>query len=232
MISTIVHSMEPVFLVGGGKHRAAALKRGAAVTRRFVAADSGADWLVGAGVFPEHVIGDLDSVRPETLVALGEDRTTRVEEQDSTDFEKCLARIAAPLVLGAGFIGGRADHELAAYHGLARFAHRPTVLIGPDDAICLAPPRLEIDLSLGSRFSLFPLARLRARSRGLRWDVDEVRFAPGEQIGTSNLVTGPVRLEADSPRLLVIVPVAALEMLCTALLEAVPWPEPHSAAAG
>lgn len=232
MKSPIVCETEPVLLVGGGKHRDSALERAAALTGRVVAADSGADWLLAAGIVPERVIGDLDSVSAGTLETLGEARITRVIEQDSTDFEKCLARIKAPLVLGAGFIGGRADHELAAYHGLARFAHRRTILIGPDDAICLAPPRMEIDLPRGSRFSLFPLARMRARSRGLRWDVDAVRFAPGEKIGTSNEVTGPVRLETEVPRLLIIVPVAALEALCAALREAPGWPEAHSVAAG
>jgi thiamine pyrophosphokinase len=45
-------------------------------------------------------------------------------EQDTTDFEKCLYSVAAPLLLGVGFLGGRADHHLAAMNVLVRYADR------------------------------------------------------------------------------------------------------------
>jgi thiamine pyrophosphokinase len=145
------------------------------------------------------------------------ERLYRIAEQDSTDFDKCLRSIRAPLILGVGFTGARIDHELAACSALVAPGHPPCILIGPVDICFAAPPELSLDLAPGTRLSLFPLAVLRGRSTGLRWPIDAVPFAPSGPIGTSNEVTGPVRLAFDAPGMLVILPVAALAATMTAL---------------
>ena len=167
-------------------------------------------WRCVAGILPVAVIGDFDSISAEARRAVPADRLHPIAEQDSTDFEKCLARIAAPMVIGVGFGGGRLDHQLAALHGLARFAAQPCVLLGRRDLVFLAPPELRLDLAKGMRFSLFPMAEVRARSNGLRWALDGIGFAPGARIGTSNQVSGPVRIACDRPAMLIILPAAAL----------------------
>ena len=77
---------------------------------------------------------------------------------------------------------------------------------------------LELTLPVGSRFSLYPLGPVTGRSRGLRWPIDGLLLEPWGMIGTSNEVSGPVRLEVDQPRLLVILPrraaAAAVSGLC------------------
>ncbi len=221
----IVHDSEPVLLVGGGKHRKQGFEQGRPFARKIVAADSGADWLVKHNITPDMVIGDFDSISPAVRTKLGPSRALLVNEQDTTDFEKCLSRIIAPLVIGVGFVGGRVDHQLASYHGLLRHAGTRCLLIGPQDVTFLAPPSLALDLPVGSRFSLFPMGPVRARSKGLVWPVDEVAFAPGGQIGTSNEVSGPVTLSCDAPALLVILPLQALDSVVAALRGAgAPWP--------
>ena len=206
----IVHSLEPVLLVGGGKHRKMAFEHARSFVGKIVAADSGADWLVKHNIMPDRGIGDFDSISPAVQARLGPSRAFLVNEQDTTDFEKCLSRIEAPLVVGIGFAGGRVDHQLASYHGLMRHTRKRCILIGPQDLAFLAPPKLEIDLPEGTRFSLFPLGPVRARSKGLAWPVDAVDFAPGREIGTSNEVSGPVELTCNAPAMLVILPVSAL----------------------
>ena len=37
----------------------------------------------------------------------------RIAEQETTDFDKVLRSVAAPLAIAVGFSGGRLDHELA-----------------------------------------------------------------------------------------------------------------------
>ncbi|WP_439109326.1 thiamine diphosphokinase [Lentibacter sp.] len=221
----IVHVSDPVLLVGGGKHRKRGLAACAGRYGALVAADSGADWLLGQGLMPDKVIGDLDSVSPEALTTLGLERVVRVKEQSSTDFEKCLTRIEAPLVLGVGFLGGRLDHELAALHTLVSYPERRCVLIGGQDIVFLAPPKLALDLAAGTRVSLFPFGAVTARATGLQWPLEGLRFDPARLIGTSNTALGPVQLEVDAPDMLVILPRSLLPRCLAALAgDGVGWP--------
>ena len=225
MKTAIVHDQEPVLLVGGGKKRKAGLEAARGFYRRVIAADSGADWLMAQGHEPDMVIGDLDSISPESLGRLWPDRAHRVAEQNSTDFVKCLTRIEAPLVLGVGFLGGRIDHELAAFHALAAYPERRCILIGGEDIAFLAPPVMRLELLAGTRVSLFPLGPVRSQSEGLRWPVDEVSFDPLSRIGTSNEALGPVDLSVDGPAMLVILPRSELTAAVAQLLQsAAVWP--------
>ena len=85
-----------------------------------VAADSGADWLMAVGRTPDALIGDLDSVSSQTRVAIPADHVHHIAEQDSTDFDKAIRAVAAPMIVGIGFLGGQVDHLLAAMPVLAR----------------------------------------------------------------------------------------------------------------
>ena len=182
-----------------------------------VAADGGARALLEAGRAPDAVIGDLDSLEPEARARIPEARVHRIAEQDSTDFEKCLARIDAPFVLAAGFLGGRADHALAALSVLARGVGPRCVLVSETDALCHAPARLDLDLPAGTRVSLFPMAPAAGASEGLRWPIEGIAFAPAGRVGTSNEALGPTRLAFDGPGMLVIVPRAHLGALVAGL---------------
>lgn len=190
-----------------------------------VAADSGADVLHAAGVMPDAVIGDLDSVAAATLAALPEDIVHHIAEQDSTDFDKCLRNLETPLVIGLGFLGARVDHDLAALTVLARRAEQRCVLVGAEDLMLLCPPELALDLPAGCRVSLFPLGAVTGRSEGLRWPIDGLEFAPALRGGTSNEATGRVHLWMDAPRMLLILPRSAWGPVQAALAaQSASWP--------
>ena len=164
----------------------------------------------------------MDSITDQAAAALAS-VLHRVPEQETTDFDKALRHIAAPLVIAVGVTGGRFDHELAVLHSLLRHPDRCCIVLGPDSLLFLCPPVLEVTLPPGTLFSLFPLAPVRCTSTGLRWPTDHLRFAPGQVIGTSNevagpRVAGPVRLQADAPAMLVILPASVLSPVVTALL--------------
>jgi thiamine pyrophosphokinase len=213
----IVDSSEPVTLLGAGDVTSTGLKAALSLAPILVAADGAAGRALAWGHLPAAVIGDLDSLDGADRAKIPEERLFRIAEQDSTDFDKCLRSMRAPLILGVGFTGARIDHELAAYSALVAPGRSPCILIGPVDICFAAPPSLRLDLAPGTRLSLFPLAVLRGRSRGLRWPIDAVPFAPAGPIGTSNEVTGPVTLGFDAPGMLVILPVAALAAAMAAL---------------
>ncbi|MEC8195182.1 MAG: thiamine pyrophosphokinase, partial [Pseudomonadota bacterium] len=119
------------------------------------------------------------------------------------------------------------DHELAVHNALVRYPNRRCVLIGETDVLCVAPPKLTLDVAAGTRVSLFPMRAVTGRSEGLKWPIDGLDFAPDGMIGTSNAATGPVTLEMDGPGMLLILPKALLSELVKTLL-ATPegWPVP------
>lgn len=222
----LLHSARGVTLLGGGALGAADLGLALRLAPDLVAADGAAAAALAAGLVPQAVIGDLDSLDPASAARLPPGRVHRIAEQSSTDFDKCLRSIRAPLILGVGFMGARLDHELAALNTLARRPWQRCLLLGPADLCFHAPPALALDLPRGTRLSLFPVARLGVRGSGLAWPVGGLAFAPDGRIGTSNAVSGPVRLRFERPGMLVMLPRAHLETGAAALLGSTPWPEP------
>lgn len=209
MKQAIVDSLDGITLVGGGPVTARQLARATAFAPRIVGADGGADRLLRLGHRPEAVIGDMDSISAASKLALA-DRLFPVPEQASTDFDKCLRLIRAPFILGLGFAGARIDHGLAVLSGLVRAPEQRCLILGPRDVTFLCPPDLTLDLPRRTRLSLFPMGAVRGESQGLRWPIAGLDFLPDGQIGTSNEVTGPVRLRFDAPKMLVILPVRYL----------------------
>lgn len=202
-----------------------ALQRVLALTSCAVAADSGAGPLLDHGIRPEAVIGDFDSITDAHRGAIPEQALHPVAEQDSTDFEKCISRIDAPLIVGAGFSGARVDHQMAVCNVLVRWPARRCALLGSDDVIFLAPPHMALDLPPGCRVSLFPMGVVEGRSSGLNWPIDGLVMTPDGQIGTSNMATGAMELNVTAPKMLVILPADHLEAVVAMLLEnAARWP--------
>ncbi|MEM8842990.1 MAG: thiamine diphosphokinase [Pseudomonadota bacterium] len=166
---------------------------------------------------PDWVIGDFDSLPHSARQQIPASRRIEIAEQDTTDFEKCLTSVNAPLILAVGFTGARIDHQLAVFNALVRHPDRNCIVVGPEDVIFAAPTSLMLDCPPAMRVSLFALREMRAMSTGLRWPIDEVRFAGDGELGTSNEAMGPVVLEVDGPGMLVLLPRSALDLVIDAL---------------
>lgn len=202
-MTPVLTSATGVTLIGGGEVAAEDLARALALAPVVAAADSGADRALAAGIVPQAVIGDLDSISDAGRAAIPPGGLHRIAEQETTDFEKCLARIAAPFIVAVGFSGPRADHLLACLTTLVRL-RRPCLLLGGEDAIFAAPPTLRLDLPPGTRLSLCPLGPVTGTSRGLRWAIDGLTLDPAHRVGTSNATTGPVKLALDGPCIVIL----------------------------
>jgi thiamine pyrophosphokinase len=211
----VLRSSSAVTLVGGAGCRAEDLAAALRVAPRIVAVDSGAAAVLGAGLQPELVVGDMDSLDPALRRQLGA-RVREIGEQETTDFDKALRAVEAPLIVGVGFLGARLDHELAAMTVLARSSRR-CVLVAPHDVVFAARGDVSLDLAPGTRVSLFPMAAVTGWSEGLVWPIEGLEFRPDGRIGTSNEATGPVRMRLDGPGMLVILPRDALGAVLAAL---------------
>ncbi|MEL7277525.1 MAG: thiamine diphosphokinase [Pseudomonadota bacterium] len=208
---------DTILLAGGGALSARTVALLGQFGSHWVAADSGADSLAAFDILPDRIIGDLDSISDPQVWRSRGVPVEHVAEQDSTDFEKCLARVDAPLILAAGFLGKRLDHTLAALTALVQ-REGAVILVGENDIAVHCPPRLALALEAGTRLSLYPLRPVRGlTSRGLRWRIDGLALAPDGRIGTSNAALGPVEIALDGPGMVLILPVEALSALVAAL---------------
>lgn len=221
MDPVIVNASDAITLVAGGPFTPEDLRLAMDHAPIVVALDGGANAAVRQGVLPVAVIGDFDSITAETRETLGKNRLFPITEQETTDFDKALRSIRAPLILVVGGLGGRVDHELAVFSGLLRHqaaGGAACVLIGEEDLVFAAPPKLTLHLPEGERLSLFPLAEVAGQGTGLRWPIDGLVLAPWGRIGTSNAVAGPeVTLHFDRPGILVILPRRNLTAVIAAL---------------
>jgi thiamine pyrophosphokinase len=204
-----------VTLVGGAPASVREIEISLTFAPRLVAVDGGADTLLAAGLGPELVVGDMDSLSGAARAAFG-DRLHEISEQDSTDFAKALRTCPAPFAIGVGFVGARVDHFLACLTEMAR-GDATVVLLGPEDCVCIAPPHATFELARGARVSLWPLTRARGRSEGLRWPIDGLVLDPVGRAGTSNEATGPVTLAIDEGQVALILPAAEIGRLIEGL---------------
>jgi thiamine pyrophosphokinase len=210
-------------IVGGGTVDLDLLRELYVGGARLVGADGGADVIVRAGLMPEAIVGDMDSLNnPEGWLA--RTRLIRISEQNTTDFEKALYSSRATVTVALGMTGKRFDHTLAALDSVTRHApHRNIILVDEEDAALALTGPFDFEVGEGERVSIYPLAPVRfKRSFGLKYPLDGLKLAPGERIGTSNEATsGLFRIEPDGSRApwLLIVRRGHLLRLVAALIE-------------
>lgn len=227
MNNKIVNKLHPVTLVGGGAIGEDDLDAALTLAPTCIAADSGADAVLEAGIELTAVIGDMDSISAAALARIPPSLQYKIAEQDSTDFDKALRHLSAPLVIAVGFTGRRIDHQLAAMHTLVMRPDAPCLMLGAEDVIFLCPRRFQLPMPAGTRVSLFPMGQVKGRSTGLEWPIDGLDFAPDGISGTSNRATGDLHLEVDAPAMLCILPrlfMAAVAESLVALPAHARWP--------
>ena len=214
----LVDRSHGVTLVGGGVLGAGDLDAALARAPGLVAVDGGARTALAAGHAPDAVIGDMDSIDAATAARIPTSCLHKITEQESTDFDKALRHVRAPLTIAVGFSGARVDHELAAYHTLIRWPGKRCVMLAGSDLVFAAPPELALDVPVGTRVSLFPMSAVTGRSEGLVWPIDGLDFHPATRIGTSNAASAArQRLRFDGPGMLVILPRSMLDRAIAAL---------------
>jgi len=200
---------EPMILlvIGGDPALAVRLPHRVPPGSVVVAADSGLDQLVAAGIAAHHVVGDLDSVSAEALQAAvdaGAEVHRHPADKDATDIELAL-RLAvhhlAPahglrrlLVVGAG--GGRLDHLLADVFVLTGPALAPldvTARLGTATVTVVRPGAgRTIGGTPGEQVSILPAHGSAAgvTTTGLRWALLDADLVPGTTRAVSNELLG------------------------------------------
>jgi thiamine pyrophosphokinase len=178
-----------------------------------VAADSGLIAAEKAGVKPDWILGDMDSLDDlKRLETYPPQRIIRYpQDKDYTDTELALALLwekgcEETWLIGGG--GGRTDH-LFAIRSLFERKHPPHRWFTGGEAIyCLRDTQeLTLTASPGALVSLFPLGDgpWNAVSRGLKWPLDGLSWNRGF-FGVSNVaLEGVFSIVSKGGRFLVMV---------------------------
>lgn len=212
---------KPVIVLGGGAFDVRLLSQLVEKGHPLIAADGAADTARAAGIEVSAIIGDFDSIADPDVFS-NDVTKLHLREQETTDFEKCLYSVDAPLFICFGMLGKRFDHSLAAIHAISRFGVKKNIVLVDQTDISLGVAgNFSIDLPIGERFSVFPLRDVHfERSTGLLYPLDDLCLRIGARIGTSNQVSQvPVEIKVkqqstDEPYL-VILPLPHLEKLIT-----------------
>lgn len=202
-------------IVTGGEHPSRKFLRFlASGSDLLIAADSGFDTAHGAGLVPDYVVGDFDSIKDPSLIdAVSGDRVVEYPaDKDDTDTEIAL-RLAFSkgsnhvAIAGAG--GGRLDHLFAMLSLFKRKEHPHEWHTRRESLYFLDARRSgRFEMPLGSIVSVFPLSDECSgmSSRGLKWPLEGLGWGKG-QFGISNRSVAPaVSVSAGSSSLAVIVP--------------------------
>ncbi len=185
-------SRSGLLVIGGTGPSPARLAECARSAGFVVAADSGLDSCHAAGVVPDLVVGDMDSLSdPALLSAFPADRVLLFpRDKDETDTEiglRILHERGRGDVTIAGGAGGRMDHLL----GVAGLFERETPpvrwITGSEDLLLVSGEAVFSGWS-GSTVSVFPVGDRAAElhSEGLKWPLDGLELRRG-YCGISNV---------------------------------------------
>jgi len=206
--------VEALIITGGEVPDAAFLLKLSDSADIVIAADSGLDAARGAGIVPDIIVGDFDSIRDrESLLVYEKEHIFKYSvEKDATDTEialaKALERGASRIVLAGGG-GGRLDHLIGLVN-LFRRKSSPDVWHTAAESVyrLRAGENSAFAANEGTLVSVFPILESSSGmySKGLRWPLEGLVWHPGE-FGLSNIATGPgIEIHAGSTDLLVILP--------------------------
>jgi len=186
-----------MILLGGSPPPEERVRAEAARSRALVCANGGYKVAMSAGLSPDLVVGDLDSLPPWAQEKLPEGAVHRDPNQDDNDLEKAVRQAfrrwgpeAELVLLGAGADHGRVDHAIANLGVLVAEPHRRIQQVeGAGRLVALRSGKLAIEDAVGVTVSVLPWSLHGAviSEVGLHFPLDEELLKLGGR-GLSNEV--------------------------------------------
>jgi thiamine pyrophosphokinase len=207
----VVDSMaRGLLVIGGSGPSPGILRECVRGSRLVIAADSGLDRCIAAGITPDLVVGDMDSLSDRALLEpFFPDKVIAFpHEKDETDTEigvRLLFEKGCRAITIAGGGGGRIDHLL----GVAALFERdpaPSRWVTDREDLRLVNGEAIFSGWLGRTVSVFPLGERAAQmhSEGLQWPLDGLEFRRGFAGISNKAVADQVCISVGIGKLLVI----------------------------
>lgn len=167
------------------------LQAEAAKAQLLIAADGGADTALNAGLMPDVVIGDLDSVSTQAKRKLSCAQWIFVDNQNNTDLEKALdylLSLRCKCCTLIGFSSGRMDFTLGNLLATSRYVNKMELcVIGNGWKIYPIHKRKTFETRPGARVSLLPISRCHGVSlQGLKYPLQQASLTLGTTRTLSN----------------------------------------------
>lgn len=208
--------MRAVVFVNGEVHDYAALAGWLRPGDYLIGADGGTRHILALGLHPAAVVGDLDSLEPETvaeLAAQGVEIERHPVAKDQTDLELAIERglaAGASEVLLLGALGGRLDQTLANLLILAQRRWPAPLRLAEGDQLAQVlrgGESLAVPAAPGSMVSAIPLsaAVTGITYTGLEYPLVDATLTLGSTRGVSNVVAAtPATITVKEGVLLVV----------------------------
>lgn len=201
-----------VILANGTPPTAETLQRVLERSALFLCADGGANAARALGARPAAIVGDFDSITPETAAHYADVPQIKDKDQDRTDTEKAIVyalsqdKFEEITLLGAGC--GRLDHELG-HIGLLRKYHGRAKIVMEEERsrAYLAGGDVKLDCPPGTTVSFFAVGSPveGVTTSNLRYPLQNRTLELGVQDSVSNVVDGtPAWIRFKRGNLLVI----------------------------
>lgn len=187
-------------------------------SKLIVSADSGAEHARKLGLQVNTIIGDLDSISPETLRFFEDQKNPRcviiqVPEQEHNDFEKALNYLSERwngAVRILGMTDGRTDHTLSNLSVMLRYSDKFSSIEAFDGEfihsfLTTKHNHRSIECPIGTTISLMPYGEaIGVTTENLRYPLSKETLRLGEREGLSNISTAsPVSISIESGALLI-----------------------------
>jgi thiamine pyrophosphokinase len=157
-----------------------------------IAADSGAANLVGIGIIPDYVIGDLDSIDSQLLNEL--DKYAKViyyAEQETNDFEKAVnyaieSKFEEILVLGIN--GGDYEHALNNWSVFKKCSRKSNLTIYDKGRYAISVlENIKFQARKNELISIIPQPFARLKTNGLKYKLNDEVLELGFREGARNV---------------------------------------------
>ena len=174
------------------------------------AADSGLDAAIAAGIRPDGIVGDMDSISDKTLLDRFPSNSVDIYpcDKDDSDTEIGIAWLRTRgchhlTIIGGG--EGRLDHTLA-LASLFGGAEPPSIWYTAREKIQSIEGTVEVQGEAGSPISFCTTGTgpWNSSSRGLRWELDDVVWKLGMVSLSNRLTADRAVIEVNQGRLLMI----------------------------
>jgi thiamine pyrophosphokinase len=157
-----------------------------------IAADGGANNLMKINLLPDLVIGDFDSVFPETLKRMNKVNRIKLKRQNDTDVEKAikyLIRKKYNKVVIIGGTGDRLDHSIANLSFVVKYFDKINLLLIHMNSVLFPIAGYnEISVNRGETISLYSFnPGTKISSSGLKYRLNQTSLMFGVKDSTSNV---------------------------------------------
>jgi len=161
-----------------------------------ICADGGANSALKMNLIPYTIIGDLDSISPETLKEFKSvSKIIKLKRQNDTDVEKCLKYAIKKNydeALLTGVTGNRLDHTFCNLGIVLKFSQNINLsLIAEDSFLKLYEGNVRLKTHPSETISIYGLnSKTKISSKGLKYKLKNIALPFGEKESTSNIATG------------------------------------------